>query len=71
MIQILTVLQAAEQLQVSDRTLYGWLRAGKIPGRKIGKVWRISGEAIAEFLRGDPAEHDRNATSSRKKNGRP
>jgi excisionase family DNA binding protein len=49
---ILTVPQAAAQLQVSERTIYGWLRKGKIPGRKIGKVWRISAEVLNAFLRG-------------------
>jgi excisionase family DNA binding protein len=53
--RILTVPQAAEQLQVSERTVYEWLREGKLPGRKIGKVWRLSAEAINDFLRGDVA----------------
>ncbi len=53
--RILTVPQAAEQLQVSERTVYEWLRDGKLPGRKIGKVWRLSADAINDFLRGDVA----------------
>lgn len=51
--KILTVSQAAVQLQVSERTVYEWLRDGKLPGRKIGKVWRMSADAIIDFLRGD------------------
>ena len=51
--KILTVPQAAVHLQVSERTVYEWLRDGKLPGRKIGKVWRMSTDAIADFLRGD------------------
>jgi len=51
--KILTVPQAAEQLQVSERTVYEWLRCGKLPGRKIGKVWRLSADAIIDFLRGE------------------
>jgi excisionase family DNA binding protein len=50
--KILTVPQAAAQLQVSERTVYEWLRDGKLPGRKIGKVWRMSADAIVDFLRG-------------------
>jgi len=50
--RILTVPQAAARLQVSERTVYEWLREGKIPGRKIGKVWRISAEVLNHFLRG-------------------
>ena len=53
--RILTVPQAAEQLQVSERTVYEWLRDGKLPGRKIGKMWRLSADAINDFLRGDLA----------------
>ena len=49
--KILTVPQAAAQLQVSERTIYEWLRDGKIPGRKIGKVWRMSAEVLNDFLR--------------------
>ncbi|MBM4258548.1 MAG: helix-turn-helix domain-containing protein [Deltaproteobacteria bacterium] len=50
--QILTVPQAAAQLQVSERTIYEWLREGKLPGRKIGKVWRLSAQVLNEFMRG-------------------
>lgn len=61
--RILTVPQAAEQLQVSERTVYEWLREGKLPGRKIGKVWRLSAEAINDFLRGDVAMNGAQETS--------
>jgi excisionase family DNA binding protein len=67
--KILTVPQAAEQLQVSERTVYEWLRNGKIPGRKIGKVWRLSEDAIVEFLRGEVAENHNNSRASAQ-NGR-
>jgi excisionase family DNA binding protein len=49
--KILTVPQAAAQLQVSERTIYEWLRDGKLPGKKIGKVWRMSAEVLKDFLR--------------------
>ncbi len=61
--KILTVSQAAEQLQVSDRTVYEWLRDGKLPGRKIGKVWRLSAAAIVDFLRGDGVGSGTNTSS--------
>ncbi len=63
--RILTVPQAAEQLQVSERTVYEWLRDGKLPGRKIGKVWRLSADAINDFLRGDVATNGSQANSLR------
>lgn len=34
-------LEAAEALRVHRRTVYRWLRTGKVPGHKIGGVWRI------------------------------
>jgi len=63
--KILTVPQAAERLQVSERTVYGWLRDGKLPGRKIGKVWRLSDDAIVDFLRGDVIVNGPNVSSPR------
>lgn len=63
--KILTVPQAAEQLQVSERTVYGWLRDGKLPGRKIGKVWRLSADAVVDFLRGDVLVNETNVSSPR------
>jgi excisionase family DNA binding protein len=68
--KILTVQQAAEQLQVSQRTVYQWLRNGKIPGRKIGKVWRLSEDAIVDFLRGEVSEEQRESNSPSARNGR-
>ena len=67
--KILTVQQAAEQLQVSERTVYEWLRNAKIPGRKIGKVWRLSEEAIVDFLRGEASENHQEHNPSSMRNG--
>ncbi|HEV8718012.1 MAG TPA: helix-turn-helix domain-containing protein [Candidatus Binatia bacterium] len=68
--KILTVQQAAEQLQVSERTVYEWLRNGKIPGRKIGKVWRLSEDAIVDFLRGEAPENYGESSPASGRNGR-
>jgi excisionase family DNA binding protein len=68
--KILTVGQAAEQLQVSERTVYEWLRNGKIPGRKIGKVWRLSEDAIVDFLRGEASDNHKERSPSSVRNGR-
>ncbi len=47
---IFTPEQTAEHLQVTRRTIYTWLREGKLPGRKIGGSWRVSAAALEEFL---------------------
>jgi excisionase family DNA binding protein len=41
MSRILTVTQTAEKLQLSEEVIREYLRAGKIPGRKIGKSWCV------------------------------
>jgi excisionase family DNA binding protein len=41
MAQILTVEQAAAKLQMSPKIVREYLRLGMIPGRKIGRAWRV------------------------------
>ena len=47
--------QGAKQLQIAYATLLGHLRAGRLPGVKFGKSWRIPSYAIEALLAGrDP-----------------
>jgi excisionase family DNA binding protein len=55
MARIFTVDQAAEYLHVSPYTVRKWLRAGKIPGRKIGRMYRILEAELEAMLRGSHA----------------
>jgi excisionase family DNA binding protein len=48
--RILTVEQAAEKLQVRPKTVRAWLRSGKIPGRKIGRVYRLMEDQLEAFV---------------------
>lgn len=41
MANILTVEQAAEKLQMTTKVIREYLRLGKLPGRKVGKAWRV------------------------------
>ena len=41
--------QAAAILQVSPKTLKDWLRAGKLPGCKIGRFWRVKPADLGTF----------------------
>ena len=43
-----TVEEAAEELKISARTLGDWLRAGKIRGVKVGRLWRVPESALDE-----------------------
>ena len=42
----LRVKDVADQLNVSEKTVYKWLRDGLLPARRIGKTWIITEEAL-------------------------
>ncbi|TMB70116.1 MAG: helix-turn-helix domain-containing protein [Chloroflexi bacterium] len=50
--KLLTPEQVAERLQVTERTVYDWLRRGKLPALKLGRLWRIRPEDLEAFLLG-------------------
>jgi excisionase family DNA binding protein len=53
---VLTPEEAAALFKVKVRTVYDWLQRGQIPGRKVGKVWRLSRRALVASLEpGEPA----------------
>jgi excisionase family DNA binding protein len=56
--RVLSVPEAADLLRVSTRTIYEWLGAGKLPGRKIGKVWRLREDLLMKFLAGDGSSEE-------------
>lgn len=51
--EILTLSQAAEYLQVSERTILRMLKDGRIPGRQVGTQWRFDREQLRAWVRGD------------------
>lgn len=48
----LTPEEAAYELDVSLTTIYNLLRAKKLPGFKVGKVWRIPKDALEKLIYG-------------------
>lgn len=50
--EVLTPEQAAEFLSVSVSTVYRELRAGRLPGLKVGQQWRIGRAALLDMLTG-------------------
>ena len=48
----LTIPEAAELLGVHPETVARQLRAGQLPGVKVGTVWRIPRRALVNFLEG-------------------
>ena len=51
--KFLTPEAAAERLDVAPTTVRSWLRKGILKGSKVGggKLWRISEEAITDFIK--------------------
>ncbi len=47
---VLTVEQLAELLQIDDKTVRTLASKGDLPGRKIGRHWRFSRQAVLEWL---------------------
>lgn len=71
-----TPQEVASMLRVSRRSVYNWMRAGKLPASKVGDTWRVSQRQLDAFLEaGKPAgatpdEKPAGAPRSRKKGRR-
>lgn len=48
---LLTPEEVATELRVTRRTVYEWLRNGKLPGLRAGRWWRVRREDLTAFLR--------------------
>ena len=48
--EFLTVSEAAALLRVADQTVRNELAARRLPGKKIGKEWRLSRTALIAYL---------------------
>jgi excisionase family DNA binding protein len=48
--ELLTTEQAAAILQLTPKTINDWLRAGKLMGCKIGRVWRVRQADLEAFI---------------------
>lgn len=42
--------EVSEKLNVSRPTVLRWLRTGKLEGFRVGGRWRVTPEALADFL---------------------
>ena len=64
-IKVFTLDEVADILKVTKRTLYNYVKAGKLPAVKMGKYWRVSEESLQAFIStGTPILEE----NSRKKN---
>lgn len=51
--EVLNAEEAAEFLGVNPYTIRQKARLGEMPGRKVGKEWRFSRQALLHWLAGD------------------
>jgi excisionase family DNA binding protein len=47
---VLTVEQLAQMLQVDEKTVRTLAANGELPGRKLGRQWRFSRQAVLDWL---------------------
>ncbi len=48
--------EIGEQFNIKPATVRKWIREGKLQAVKLGALWRISEEALQEFLKQDNQE---------------
>lgn len=48
--KVYTIDELVDMLQVTRRTIYNYIKEGKLKAVKIGKYWRIPDKALEEFL---------------------
>lgn len=48
--KIYTTNELQDILQVKKRTLYNYIKANQIKAIKLGREWRVTEEALQEFL---------------------
>jgi excisionase family DNA binding protein len=48
--EVMNVEQAAQFLQIEAKNVIELAEAGKLPGKKLGPVWRFSREALVSWL---------------------
>ena len=47
---LLTVKEVAQDLHVSDETVYRYIHDGKLRAYRFGGLWRIPADALDEFV---------------------
>lgn len=47
--KIYTIDEVCSMLNVTRRTMYNYIKDGKIQAFKMGKYWRITNESLYEF----------------------
>jgi excisionase family DNA binding protein len=49
-LKVYTLIEAQEILKVTRRSLYNFIKAGKLKALKIGREWRITHSDLSAFI---------------------
>ncbi len=49
--RFISTAQAGDMLSVTSETIRQWASAGRLPGRRIGRHWKIELEAVEALLK--------------------
>lgn len=68
-IKVYSINEVCDILQITRRTVYTYIKEGKLKAVKIGKYWRISEENLKEFIEtGSPVAEGNKRPANQKKN---
>ena len=54
--RLMDITELAEYLKLEKQTLYNWLHLKKLPGIKVGRLWRFDKERVDKWLRSQAVE---------------
>lgn len=58
--KVYTAEEIAETLQVTLRTVYNYIKDGRLKAVKLGKYWRVTEQQLNDFLTKSTTEEERN-----------
>ncbi len=56
---LMDINELAEYLKLEKQTLYNWLHQQRLPGIKIGRLWRFDKKRVDEWLASNTIEPKR------------
>lgn len=60
-LELFTVEELSELLDIQERTIREYLRAGKLRGRKMAKRWYVTEEALREYFEAEEPQEPEEA----------
>lgn len=55
-LKVYTADEVAELLTITKRTVYNYIKSGRLPATKMGKYWRVTEDDLRRMLGASPEE---------------